>query len=72
VVLLSEGNLRALRPATDTSLHRPVTDLAPAELAVIWRTGDRRTAVRVVADTCFACANRRCDGFVTGCGIIGQ
>jgi hypothetical protein len=33
-----------------------VLDLPPAELAVAWRTGDRRTAVRVVVDTCFQCA----------------
>jgi DNA-binding transcriptional LysR family regulator len=54
VVLLSAGNSELY--GRDDVVHRPVTDLPPAELAVIWRTGDRRTAVRVVADTCFACA----------------
>jgi DNA-binding transcriptional LysR family regulator len=54
VVLLSAGNSELYRRSD--VVHLPVTDLPPAELAVIWRTGDRRTAVRVVADTCFHCA----------------
>jgi DNA-binding transcriptional LysR family regulator len=36
-------------------VHRPVVDLSPSELAVIWRTDDRRSAVRAVVDTCFRC-----------------
>jgi DNA-binding transcriptional LysR family regulator len=38
-------------------VHRRVPDLGPAELAVVWRTGDRRQAVQVVTDACFHCAN---------------
>ncbi|OLT15735.1 LysR family transcriptional regulator [Pseudonocardia sp. CNS-139] len=53
VVLLAAGNT-ALYARPDV-VHRPVDDLPPAELAVVWRTGDRRTAVRIVADTCFHC-----------------
>ena len=30
-------------------------DLPPCELAVMWRSTDRRRAVRVVADTCCRC-----------------
>ena len=33
----------------------PVPDLPPCRLAVMWRTSDRRRAVRVVADTCCRC-----------------
>ncbi|MDT7654059.1 MAG: hypothetical protein QOI36_5465 [Pseudonocardiales bacterium] len=54
VVLLAAGNAEIYR--RDDLVHIPVLDLPPAELAVAWRTGDRRTAVRVVADTCFQCA----------------
>jgi hypothetical protein len=53
-VLLAAGNAEIYR--RDDLVHIPVLDLPPAELAVAWRTGDRRTAVRVVADTCFQCA----------------
>lgn len=56
VVLLSAGNAEIYR--RDDVVCRPVTDLPPSELAVVWRTGDRRTAVRVVVDSCFHCAAR--------------
>jgi DNA-binding transcriptional LysR family regulator len=39
----------------DDVVHRPVPELRPAELAVVWRGDDRRSAVQVVADTCFEC-----------------
>jgi DNA-binding transcriptional LysR family regulator len=54
VVLLAAGNT-ALYQRADV-VYRPVVDLPPAELAVIWRAGDRRRAVQVVVDTCFHCA----------------
>jgi hypothetical protein len=34
---------------------RPVTGLPPSQLAIIWRTGDERPAVRVFVDACFRC-----------------
>jgi DNA-binding transcriptional LysR family regulator len=38
-------------------VHRPVLDLPPAQLAVVWRSGDHRQAVRVVTDACFHTAS---------------
>jgi DNA-binding transcriptional LysR family regulator len=43
VVLLAEGNARLL--ARPDVVCRPVTDLAPCELAVAWRRGDARELV---------------------------
>jgi DNA-binding transcriptional LysR family regulator len=44
VVLLAEGNTTVYaRPGI---VYRPVVDLEPCQLAVAWRRGDRRTAVR--------------------------
>ena len=55
IVAAGEGLL--LQPAgscalhhRDDVVHRPVLDLRPAELAVVWRFGDRRPAVQVVAE----------------------
>jgi DNA-binding transcriptional LysR family regulator len=62
IVAAGEGLL--LQPAgscalhhRDDVVHRPVLDLQPAELAVVWRSGDRRPAVQVVAEACFHCAS---------------
>ncbi|MEV0643113.1 LysR substrate-binding domain-containing protein [Streptomyces sp. NPDC050619] len=43
VVLLAEGNA-GLYPRPDV-VHRPVRDLAPAELALVWRANDTRPEV---------------------------
>jgi DNA-binding transcriptional LysR family regulator len=44
VVLIAEGNTTVYtRPGI---VYRPVLDLEPAELAIAWRRGDRRAAVR--------------------------
>jgi DNA-binding transcriptional LysR family regulator len=60
IVAAGEGVL--LQPAGNCAIHRredvvhrPVEDLPPAELAVVWRSGDRRSAVDVVTETCFHC-----------------
>jgi DNA-binding transcriptional LysR family regulator len=53
VVLLAAGNAAIYR--RDDVECRPVPDLPPCELAVLWRRGDRRTAVRVVTDACCRC-----------------
>jgi hypothetical protein len=47
-------------------VHRPVIDLPPARLAVVWRSGDHRAAVRVVTDACFHCASPP----LAPCGIM--
>lgn len=59
VALLAEGNTEIYRPPD--VVYRPVPDLSPAELAVIWRTDDDRHPVRVFAETCFRylCAELR-------------
>lgn len=36
-------------------VFRPVTGLSPSQLAVVWRTRDRRAAVRIFADSCVRC-----------------
>lgn len=56
VALLSAGNAKIDR--RDDVVTRAVTGLSPGRLAVIWRTEDRREAVRVFADSCV----RLCDG----------
>lgn len=50
VVLLAEGN--ALIYARPGIACIPVADLGPAQLAVAWRKGDRRPAVRAFARSC--------------------
>jgi DNA-binding transcriptional LysR family regulator len=54
VALVAEGN--AAIYARPDVVHRPVVDLPPAELAVLWRQGDRRAVVRVAVAACCACA----------------
>jgi DNA-binding transcriptional LysR family regulator len=53
VALLAAGNAAIYR--RDDVVCRPVPDLSPCRLAVMWRTADRRRAVRVVSDTCCRC-----------------
>ncbi|MFC9843784.1 LysR family transcriptional regulator [Streptomyces sp. NPDC060223] len=53
IVLLSAGNAEIYR--RENVSCRPVTGLSPSELAVIWRTGDPREAVRVFIDACCLC-----------------
>ncbi len=53
VVLLAVGNATIYR--RDDVICRPVPDLPPCELAVMWRSDDRRTAVRAVTDSCCRC-----------------
>jgi DNA-binding transcriptional LysR family regulator len=57
VVLLAEGNIEPYRRGDIA--FRPVTGLPPCELAVVWRAGDTRRAVRVFAESCVRCL---CDG----------
>ncbi|QYN34816.1 LysR family transcriptional regulator [Pseudonocardia sp. DSM 110487] len=71
IVAAGEGVL--LQPAGSCSIHqredvvhRPVIDLPPARLAVVWRSGDHRAAVRVVTDACFHCASPP----LAPCGIM--
>ncbi|MCW2915845.1 MAG: transcriptional regulator, LysR family [Actinomycetia bacterium] len=54
VVLLSAGNAEIYK--REDVVCRPVTGLSPSELAVVWRTGDHRKAVRVFTDACCLCA----------------
>ena len=53
VVLLSAGNVSIYERAD--VVCRPVSGLSPSQLAVAWRTGDDRDAVRVFADACAEC-----------------
>lgn len=53
VALLAAGNAEIYR--RDDVVCRPVAGLAPSELAVAWRTGDDRQAIRVFVDACFRC-----------------
>ncbi|HEX4361160.1 MAG TPA: LysR family transcriptional regulator [Pseudonocardia sp.] len=53
VVLLSVGNVSVYQRAD--VVCRPVSGLSPSQLAVAWRTGDDRDAVRVFADACAEC-----------------
>jgi DNA-binding transcriptional LysR family regulator len=57
VALLSAGNAQIYQ--RDDIVCRPVTGLAPAELAVVWRAGEERHAVRVFVEACERCL---CDG----------
>jgi DNA-binding transcriptional LysR family regulator len=53
VALLSAGNAALYQ--CDDVVCRPVPDLPPCRLAVMWRSNDRRRVVRVVAGTCCRC-----------------
>jgi DNA-binding transcriptional LysR family regulator len=54
VALVAAGNAALYQ--RDEVVHRPVDDLPPAELAVLWRRADRRPVVRVAVDACCVCA----------------
>src|SRR4051794_21012920 len=54
LALVAAGNAALYR--RDEVVHRPVDDLPPAELAVLWRRADRRPVVRVAVDACCVCA----------------
>jgi hypothetical protein len=64
-VLLQPAGSCAVHQREDV-VHRPVVDLPPVQLAVVWRSGDRRQAVRIVTDACFHCARPP----RAACGII--
>jgi len=53
VMLLSAGDAELYR--RDDIVYRPVGGLPPSELAVVWRSGDDRRAVRVFTDACTRC-----------------
>ncbi|WP_037080975.1 LysR family transcriptional regulator [Pseudonocardia spinosispora] len=53
VVLVSSGNAESYR--RDDVAARPVSGLTPSELAVAWRAGDEREAVRVFTKACARC-----------------
>lgn len=53
VVLLPAENAEISQRAD--IVFRPVLGLSPSRLAVVWRTKDRREAVRVFADSCARC-----------------
>jgi DNA-binding transcriptional LysR family regulator len=55
VVLLSAGNATIYK--RDGVVFRPVGGLSPSELAVVWRTGDQRPAVRLFIDACVRAAS---------------
>jgi len=54
VVLLSAGNAAIYQ--RDDIVCRPVTGLSASQLAVVWRTGDDREAVRVFIDASCLCS----------------
>jgi DNA-binding transcriptional LysR family regulator len=53
VALLAAGNAEIYR--RDDVICRPVTGLSPSQLAVVWRTDDKRRAIQVFVDACFRC-----------------
>jgi DNA-binding transcriptional LysR family regulator len=53
VALLAAGNAEIYQ--REDFVARPVSGLSPSELAVVWRTGDQRHAVRVFVDACCRC-----------------
>ncbi|WP_433182462.1 LysR family transcriptional regulator [Actinoallomurus sp. CA-150999] len=55
VALLAAGNAEIYR--RDDLVYRPVGGLSPSELAVVWRTGDDREAVRVFTEACCLCTD---------------
>jgi DNA-binding transcriptional LysR family regulator len=56
VVLLAAGNAGIY--ARDDITFRPVSGLAPGELAVTWRASDRRPIIRTVVAACTRCLCR--------------
>jgi len=54
VTLLAAGNAGIYRG--DDVVCRPVGGLPPSELAVIWRTADRRPFIEIFADVCRSCS----------------
>jgi DNA-binding transcriptional LysR family regulator len=55
VALLAAGNAEIYQ--REDFVARPVSGLSPSELAVVWRTGDQRQAVRVFVDACCRCCD---------------
>ncbi|MEV6930978.1 LysR family transcriptional regulator [Dactylosporangium sp. NPDC051485] len=53
VALLAAGNVEIYQ--RDDVVFRPVDGLSPSRLAVVWRTGDERDAVRVFTEACCRC-----------------
>ena len=53
VSLLAAGNAEIYQRAD--VVCRPVRGIRPSELAIVWRTGDTRPAVRVFAEACRRC-----------------
>ncbi|MER7005915.1 LysR substrate-binding domain-containing protein [Dactylosporangium sp. NPDC000555] len=53
VALLAAGNAEIYQ--RDDVVFRPVSGLSPSRLAVVWRTGDDREAVRLFAEACCRC-----------------
>ena len=56
VALLAAGNADIYQ--RDDVVCRPVTDLPPSHLAVLWRTGDDRTAIQVFTGIFCQCVQR--------------
>jgi hypothetical protein len=50
---------RLLLDQRDDVVCRPVTDLSPSQLAVLWRTGDDRKAVQVFTSIFCQCLQDR-------------
>lgn len=53
VALLAAGNAEIYQ--RDDVVFRPVSGLSPSRLAVVWRTGDDREAVRLFTEACCRC-----------------
>jgi DNA-binding transcriptional LysR family regulator len=53
VTLLAAGNAEIYQ--REGVVCRPVSGLSPSRLAVVWRTGDDRPAIRVFVDSCAKC-----------------
>jgi DNA-binding transcriptional LysR family regulator len=53
ITLLAGGNAEIYQRADMVCL--PVTGLTPSELAVVWRTSDRREAITAFVDACVQC-----------------
>jgi DNA-binding transcriptional LysR family regulator len=69
VVLLAAGNAQIYQ--RDGIVFRPVSGLSPSELAVVWRAGDQRKAVRVFVDACCICTARDPAAETDGAGMAG-
>ena len=59
VALLAAGNAELYR--RDDVVCRPVTGLSPSRLAVLWRTGDHRTAIQVFTGIFCQCVQDHAD-----------